>query len=62
MMTKTTDAAPIEMIGALIERDGKIDLGPGPITLADVHRADRTHRAYDADYCPLCGTARKIGG
>lgn len=20
------------------------------------------HRAYDADYCPVCGTARVIGG
>lgn len=34
----------------------------GEFTLTDAHNADPTHRAYTADYCPLCGTARKIGG
>lgn len=38
----------------------------GPYTRADLARIlggrCSKHRAYDADYCPLCGTAREIGG
>lgn len=29
--------------------------------LAKPERCEK-HRAYDADYCPVCGTARVIGG
>jgi hypothetical protein len=36
----------------------------GPYTVADVARARlcTEHPAYEADYCPVCGTARVIGG
>ena len=27
----------------------------------DKPRCDK-HPAYEADYCPICGTAREIGG
>jgi hypothetical protein len=29
---------------------------------AQAQQAQHEHRAYAADYCPLCGTAREIGG
>jgi len=47
--------------------DATLRDGRGPYTNRQVRQAPAAtrcpdHHAYDADYCPVCGTARVIGG